>query len=1284
MTPQLLPVTAPMAPRHREVGLRALLHVAVCLLAFLALPATVMATETPVAAYSFDESEGGSAGDSASNHDATLHGPVWIKAGRYGAALEFNGEGDYLSVPDSGALDLTAGITLEAWVHPTATEAWATIIEKGHSNEEMPYGYALFLQGEEGTPTLGLAESNAVDAHINAESSLLPDTWTHIAVSSDGEEARLYVDGELDGSGPALPVWATDGDLRIGGSQSLAGFEGLIDELRVYDRVLTDEEIREDMYTAIDPASGASTTTVLAQGPLVEGGEEELVSPESPLQIEATDEGGSIAQVSLLLDGRLEQVVNVDLAVAEGASRGCEEGLCSFTHELRPAFNNATPGPHTLSVRATNEAGYSATESYPVKLDATAPELSMSGSLAEANGSALEGEAGTLKISVSDGNGGNDSGVGHITILVDGNITKSEPFPCESGCPEPAMLEYVYEESEWGVGPHEVEVRTSDLAGNEATGLVLVNADRQAIFPACTSKEPAVVGAGTTATTEEAKSQIELLAPSVLLPNVDEIDEDPDAVIDPHLVSSTYGTSEGKILEMAETAQGGYIEDQIAGGFTIANAGCLSAARTTTQETTRSVVPGTPTVVSANTATETDTAIRAMAMGSAVVHSFRGSAPLTMTWNAALRPEHELVEVSSGAVALLDPTAPDVPPREGVSSPEGDPSSPGSLNDVDLHHEAALYDSWLANNELEGEVIGVLPRPTVVDAEGTPSPVSLSVGEGGDELTASIPTGTKVMILRTESAVEPLAMCATAFAGSAAYAEGCRPDSDAGEAYERLWVDNGSWTSGGDFVYTAWAPGGEEAAELPQIFATSPSGETTALAIDEFEWTGRPVPSPDGEFITFDGCSIGYVECGIFLMKTDGTEVEHIELSEEVGFPTQPSFSADQARIYFVVYSSLEEYPWQSADLYSVKTDGSQLRRVTKLAEPVTTGMSQAAATPDGDHIVIGSVEELIRIPSSAENADWSEVTVLRNDIADFPVVSPDSKHVLYRGRGEIRQVGIDGEGDEQVVPYAASEYAPIAFSFSPNGAQISMVHRGNMEVMPASGGSGTTVIPAEDALPVSSTIGRAAPEVQLKIEGLDALMEPFFISEYPGSDIKAAEREFCEEEIGRLLECGTFYADRARAYSMRERIFTNRDAKDISTRGNAFLHGFWTALMVKSSKNFSIYKGQAIPNGLHLAIIHEGPLPYSWDSKMDYINDLVGSTYWELEGGPEVSEEDVCEAFRIKGKNAIFIGARISPFEWEKGHSFHFRRVIFRKQRSNYGSGSIVKPNGRTCYATW
>ena len=96
--------------------------------------ATFVQSTTPaglVAAYGFDAGSGSTAADSSGKGNVgSISGPVWSGAGRFGSALSFDGVNDWVSVADASSLDLTTGMTLEAWVRPSALGGWRTVTFK--------------------------------------------------------------------------------------------------------------------------------------------------------------------------------------------------------------------------------------------------------------------------------------------------------------------------------------------------------------------------------------------------------------------------------------------------------------------------------------------------------------------------------------------------------------------------------------------------------------------------------------------------------------------------------------------------------------------------------------------------------------------------------------------------------------------------------------------------------------------------------------------------------------------------------------------------------------------------------------------------------------------------------------------------------------------------------------------------------------------------------------------------------------------------------------------------
>jgi hypothetical protein len=203
--------------------------------------------------------------DSTGNgHNGTIEGaPTWVSPGRdgAGACMRFGGDIDRITVD---SFDVTGtGITLAAWINPVTLMNDARMISKSEGGSTNLHYWAMVLSGtgEDNLQFRLRTDVGNTTSYAAAEGTdVLVNEWTHVAVAWDAADPvmRLYKNGvEIDSRSKDGTMVATGAGVQIGiGNQSISAlaqgpgneirpFDGLIDDVRVYDRGLSAAEILE-------------------------------------------------------------------------------------------------------------------------------------------------------------------------------------------------------------------------------------------------------------------------------------------------------------------------------------------------------------------------------------------------------------------------------------------------------------------------------------------------------------------------------------------------------------------------------------------------------------------------------------------------------------------------------------------------------------------------------------------------------------------------------------------------------------------------------------------------------------------------------------------------------------------------------------------------------------------------------------------------------------------------------------------------------------------------------
>jgi len=213
-----------------------------------------------------DEGSGTTVTDlSEYGNNGTLQGdPQWVN-GKFGKALQFNGIDEFVEIPHADILTVDNEVTVMAWINAERhggpdTEGWQGIVAKSNS----PRSYSLYTETNGGLHFS--TTSTVINDYVGTVSSAqVPlNEWVHVAAMVVEGQHQYYINGEPAGTSGAdivLPGIEDTSPVLIGrtGEGATRSFLGMIDDVRIYNEALTQEEIQVIMLGAGMPyASGPS------------------------------------------------------------------------------------------------------------------------------------------------------------------------------------------------------------------------------------------------------------------------------------------------------------------------------------------------------------------------------------------------------------------------------------------------------------------------------------------------------------------------------------------------------------------------------------------------------------------------------------------------------------------------------------------------------------------------------------------------------------------------------------------------------------------------------------------------------------------------------------------------------------------------------------------------------------------------------------------------------------------------------------------------------------------
>ena len=213
-------------------------------------------TDGLVAMYTLNEADldGKTVKDALGENDAEMMGKLKFVEGPMGDAMEFEGDAEnYVEIPALGSFEK---VSIECW----ALEGQFGGIQGIVSTWQWAAGKVHFkFEGNQ----IQVHKNDGVKIRMNAET----ETWYHIIYTSDTkeDELKLYVDGELMDEGTAGGTPENMDERRIGSEHDGRYLIGMIDNVRIYDRILDEAEVKQNFESEsdslpVEPAGKLSTT----------------------------------------------------------------------------------------------------------------------------------------------------------------------------------------------------------------------------------------------------------------------------------------------------------------------------------------------------------------------------------------------------------------------------------------------------------------------------------------------------------------------------------------------------------------------------------------------------------------------------------------------------------------------------------------------------------------------------------------------------------------------------------------------------------------------------------------------------------------------------------------------------------------------------------------------------------------------------------------------------------------------------------------------------------------
>jgi len=219
----------------------------------IAAPACIGTMPNPISRWALDEETGTTATDSVGGHHGVVNGDAFWTDGIINGAISFDGDGDYIDLGDINEFEFGANdFSITAWFNKNDPVSSSKIIINKYDYGNNGRQWSLSIAG--GEVSFYTNPDGIAGESVNYLVGNYLNRWVHVVCVREGSLKYLYIDGVLANTGPATDVvTGKSAKVMIGCRENVGAlsrfFPGLIDEVAIYDRALTANEVGQ-MYQA--------------------------------------------------------------------------------------------------------------------------------------------------------------------------------------------------------------------------------------------------------------------------------------------------------------------------------------------------------------------------------------------------------------------------------------------------------------------------------------------------------------------------------------------------------------------------------------------------------------------------------------------------------------------------------------------------------------------------------------------------------------------------------------------------------------------------------------------------------------------------------------------------------------------------------------------------------------------------------------------------------------------------------------------------------------------------